>query len=77
MAETIPPVSVSRNKDIRVVEFTNNRIIDEANIAEIERSLGSLIDEQANPRLLLDFANVDFLSSAALAKFLLRGELIE
>ena len=76
MAETIPPVSVSRNKDIRVVEFTNNRIIDEANIAEIERSLAVLIDEQANPRLLLDFANVDFLSSAALGKLITANNLI-
>ena len=35
MAETIPPVSVTEQKDVRVVEFTNNRILDEANIAEI------------------------------------------
>ena len=32
MAETIPPLSVVRQKDIRIVEFTNNRILDEANI---------------------------------------------
>jgi anti-sigma B factor antagonist len=66
MADTIPSVAVSSQKDVRIVEFTNNRILDEANIAEIGTSLGSLIDEQANPRLLLDFAAVDHLSSAAL-----------
>ena len=66
MAETIPSVSVSSHKDVRVVEFTNNRILDEANIAEIGMSLGSLIDEANNPNLLLDFAAVDHLSSAAL-----------
>ncbi len=66
MAETIPPVAVSDSKDIRVVEFTNNRILDEANIAEIGASLGALIDERANPKLLLDFNSVDHLSSAAL-----------
>ena len=66
MAETIPPVAVSDSKDIRVVEFTNNRILDEANIAEIGTSLGALIDERANPKLLLDFNSVDHLSSAAL-----------
>ena len=38
----------------------------EANIAEIGASLGSLIDEANNPKLLLDFAAVDHLSSAAL-----------
>ena len=67
MAEpTTPPVSVSHHKDIRVVEFTNNRILDEANIADIGNTLKALIDERANPKLLLDFVTVDHLSSAAL-----------
>ena len=66
MAETIPPLSVTQQKDVRVVEFTNNRILDEANIADIGNSLNSLIDERNNPKLLLDFGSVDHLSSAAL-----------
>jgi anti-sigma B factor antagonist len=66
MAETIPPVAVTRHKDIRIVEFTNNRILDEANIAEIGNTLGAMIEEVENPKLLLDFATVDHLSSAAL-----------
>ena len=66
MAETIPPLSVTEQKDVRVVEFTNNRILDEANIAEIGNSLNVLIDERNNPKLLLDFGTVDHLSSAAL-----------
>ena len=66
MAETIPPLSVSEEKGIRVVEFTNSKILDEANIAEIGNTLNVLIDENENPRLLLDFSTVDHLSSAAL-----------
>ena len=66
MAETIPPLSVTQQKDVRVVEFTNNRILDEANIADIGSSLNVLIDERSPPKLLLDFATVDHLSSAAL-----------
>ncbi len=66
MAETIPPVSVTEQKGIRVVEFTNSKILDEANIAAIQETLSALIDENENPRLLLDFATVDHLSSAAL-----------
>jgi anti-sigma B factor antagonist len=66
MAETIPPVSVTHQKDVRVVEFTNNRILDEANIAEIGQSLNVLIDERDHPKMLLDFGSVDHLSSAAL-----------
>src|ERR1051325_5641758 len=66
MAESIPPVSVTQQKDIRVVEFTNNKILDEANIAEIGQALNSMIDDRDMPKLLLDFSNVDHLSSAAL-----------
>jgi anti-sigma B factor antagonist len=66
MAETIPSVSVVVQKDIRIVEFTNNKILDEGNIAEIGTTLLALIEESPKPKLLLDFANVDHLSSAAL-----------
>jgi anti-sigma B factor antagonist len=66
MSEQSPPLSVVTEKNIRIVEFTNNKILDEANIQEIGETLNSLIDEQPNPRLLLDFNSVDHLSSAAL-----------
>lgn len=66
MAETTAPVAVSSEKDVKIVEFTNNKILDETNIAEIGQTLTSLIDERPNPKLLLDFHNVDHLSSAAL-----------
>jgi anti-sigma B factor antagonist len=66
MSESIPPVSVSQHKDVRVVEFTNNKILDEANIAEIGQTINALVDERENPKVLLDFSNVDHLSSAAL-----------
>ena len=66
MPETTPPVALSQHKDVHVVEFTNSKIIDEMNIAEIGHTLTSVIDEVSNPKLLLDFATVDHLSSAAL-----------
>ena len=66
MAETTPPMSISQQKDVRVVEFTNSRILDEANIQEIGQGLNVLIDERPNPKILLDFNTVDHLSSAAL-----------
>ena len=66
MSEQAPPVAVIQDKDIRIVEFTNNKILDEANIAEIGNTLNALIDEMASPKLLLDFVTVDHLSSAAL-----------
>ena len=66
MSEQSPPLSVSHEKDIRLIEFTNSKILDEANITEIGATLNSLIDESNNPKLLLDFQSVDHLSSAAL-----------
>ena len=66
MSEPIPSISVVNEKNARIVEFTNNKILDEANIAEIGASLNGLIDENDGPKLVLDFANVDHLSSAAL-----------
>jgi anti-sigma B factor antagonist len=66
MAETPQRLTITDHKDIRIVEFTENKILDEANIAEIGQALASLIDAKARPKVLLDFANVDHLSSAAL-----------
>lgn len=66
MSEPSSPVAVIQEKDVRIVEFTNNKILDEANIAEIGATLNTLIDETDQPKLLLDFTSVDHLSSAAL-----------
>ena len=66
MSAQNPPVAVSDHKDIRVVEFTNNKILDEANIKEIGDSILALVDERDGPKILIDFATVDHLSSAAL-----------
>ena len=66
MPDESPPLSVVQTKDVRVVEFTNSKILDEANIAAIQETLNALIDEEQFPKLLLDFSTVDHLSSAAL-----------
>lgn len=66
MSEQIPPISVVSHKDVQIVEFTNNKILDEGNIEQIRRTLDSIIDEGERPKLLLDFHTVDHLSSAAL-----------
>jgi anti-sigma B factor antagonist len=77
MAEAIPSVSVTSQRDIRIVEFTNNRILDEANISEIGQTLTALAEENDPPRLLLDFSNVDHLSSAALGMLINLNNLIK
>ncbi len=66
MAEAIPSISVTTQRDIRIVEFTHSKILDEANISDIGQTLTALVEENDPPRLLLDFSNVEHLSSAAL-----------
>ena len=64
--DKMPPVAVSQTKDIRIVEFQNHKILDEGNIADIGITLNAMIEETPSPKMLLDFVNVDHLSSAAL-----------
>jgi anti-sigma B factor antagonist len=66
MSAQNPSVAVSDVKDVRIVEFTHNKILDEANIKEIGDAIRALVDERDGPKILIDFANVDHLSSAAL-----------
>jgi anti-sigma B factor antagonist len=66
MAETNPNLKITEEKNIRIVEFTNNKILDEQNIKEIGDALSAMIADREFPKILLDFANVDHLSSAAL-----------
>ena len=59
-------LAVHVEKGVTVVEFTNNKILDESVLEEIKASLARLVEAAAVPKLLLDFSNVDFMSSAAL-----------
>jgi anti-sigma B factor antagonist len=66
MSDAPSPVAVVTHGPIRIVEFVQSKILDEANIAEIGTRVGEVIESEHRPRLLLDFRNVDHLSSAAL-----------
>lgn len=77
MAEQSPPISVIQEKGIRIVEFTDTKILDEANISEIGESLKGMIAEGPNPKILIDFANVDHLSSAALGMLINANNLVK
>ena len=56
-----------KNQDgVTQIEFIDRNILDEANIQQIGDELAAIIDASSDPRLLISFANVDHLSSAAL-----------
>lgn len=66
MSAPTSAIAVSDVKGIRVVEFTNNKILDEANIKEIGDGIVAIVEARESPNILIDFAAVDHLSSAAL-----------
>jgi anti-sigma B factor antagonist len=59
-------LQVARSKDMVHIEFLDRSILDESCIQQIGQEISDLIDEATNPRILLNFANVEHLSSAAL-----------
>lgn len=66
MATGSSRLRVKHERDITQIEFVDRNILDEANIQQIGEEIGALIDGAANPKLLINFASVDHLSSAAL-----------
>jgi len=56
--------------DVTVVCFTDRKILDEQNIQIIGEQLFSLVDEMSRKQLLLNFSNVEYMSSAALGKLI-------
>lgn len=59
-------LKINRSGGICEVEFVDRKILDELCIAELQDELTRLVDGEPGIKLLLNFANVDHLSSAAL-----------
>jgi anti-sigma B factor antagonist len=55
---------------ITVVSFVDTKIVTEENIQEVGEQLYSLVEDEGHNRLLLNFGNVQYLSSAALGKLI-------
>lgn len=66
MASPDSRLRVRRQDDVTQVEFIDRNILDEANIQLIGEEIAQLVDADPKPKLLISFANVDHLSSAAL-----------
>jgi len=56
--------------DVTVINFVDKKILDEQNIQVIGEQLFSLVDQEGRRKLLLNFGNVEYLSSAALGKLI-------
>lgn len=55
---------------VTIARFTDKKILDESNIQIIGNQLFSLVDEDHRQKIVLDFTNVEYLSSAALGKLI-------
>ena len=62
-------IDVSDVGEVSVVQFKDRKILDESNIQEMGRELFELV-EMKREKVLLNFMNVEFLSSAALGKLI-------
>lgn len=71
MAQEPVLLKVTRQGDTVQVEFTTRKILDETTIAEIGDRLSDIVEKEEHPRLIISFAGVDHLSSAALGTLII------
>lgn len=63
-------IDIEEVGDVTVAKFVDKKILDETNIQIIGNQLFGLVDEDGRMKIILDFANVEYLSSAALGKLI-------
>lgn len=69
MAE-LKRINIKEVGQVTVIRFADKKILDEANIQELGQELFSLAESENHQNLLLNFSDVEFLSSAALGKLI-------
>ena len=63
-------INVEETGGVTVARFVDKKILDETNIQNIGSQLFALVEEDGKSKILLDFENVEYLSSAALGKLI-------
>ena len=61
-----PSISVEYAENAAIVTFINEKILEDRDIQALQESIMSVIEQAGRINLILDFHNVQFLSSAAL-----------
>lgn len=59
-------IIVETGIDVTIVTFTEERIVDEEQIRELQQSFGPIIEKNQDKELILNFVNVKFMTSALL-----------
>ena len=63
-------IEVSESSNVTVVRFKDQKIIDPEAIQELGQELFDLVEKEERKKIVVNFANVEFLSSAALGKLI-------
>jgi len=74
MSDETPRLTVTEQSGVSVARFDDRKILEELAIREIEEELSRLVDSKDAINLLLDFQNVEHLSSAALGMLIKLNE---
>ncbi len=61
-----PAITVGYGTDVTIATFTDLTIVDEQQIRDLEAELVSIVQNNGEKRLILDFDRVQFMSSAFL-----------
>lgn len=77
MADAGSHISVTEAEGVRLVEFTDQKILDELSISELGDQLRVVAESAPSIRLLLNFENVEHLSSAALGMLITLDKLVK
>ncbi len=63
-------IDVSESSNVSVVRFKDQKIIDPEAIQQLGQELFDLVEKDNHKKLVVNFSNVEFLSSAALGKLI-------
>lgn len=63
-------IQIAESNGVTVVKFVDRKILDEVNIQELGQELFKLVVHDDCKKIILNFTNVEFLSSAALGKLI-------
>lgn len=70
MATQNSRLTVDEDGDVIKVGFVDRNILEEASIQQIGDEISQIIEANTAPKMLLDFTNVEHLSSAALGQLI-------
>ena len=70
MSENLECLELEQVETVAVVKFRDKKVMDPSRIEQMGKELLGLLEGDANERLLINFDNVSFFSSAAINKLI-------